>query len=60
MGPEGGTCAISPACRLKGVVGKALEAFLLVFDAYTLADIASNRTVLLELLDIPSSSTETA
>jgi Rrf2 family nitric oxide-sensitive transcriptional repressor len=50
MRAEGGTCAISPACRLKGVVGKALEAFLSVFDDYTLADIAGNQAELAELL----------
>ena len=50
MRAEGGTCAISPACRLKGVVGKALEAFLSIFDDYTLADIAGNQAELAELL----------
>ena len=52
MRAEGGTCAISPACRLKGVVGKALEAFLSIFDDYTLADIAGNQAELAELLVI--------
>lgn len=48
--PEGGACIISPACRLKGIVRKALDAFLAVFDAYTLADLTANRTLLEELL----------
>lgn len=52
MRPDGGTCAISPTCKLKGVVGKALEAFLLVFDAYTLADIAGDREALNALFDL--------
>lgn len=51
---DGGTCVISPACRLKGIVGKAVEAFLAVFDAYTLADIVANRTLLEALLETPS------
>ena len=50
MRREGGACVISPACRLKRVVRKALDAFLSVFDEYTLADIAGNRDVLEELL----------
>src|SRR5262245_60503962 len=49
---EDGACAISPACRLKGVVGKALDAFLSVFDDYTLADIARDRMQLTKLLEI--------
>lgn len=48
----GGSCAITPACRLKGVVGRALDAFLAVFDDVTLADIAGNRKELLELLEM--------
>lgn len=52
--PDGGTCVISPACRLQGIVGKAVEAFLAVFDAYTLADIVANRTLLAALLETPS------
>lgn len=51
---DGGACVISPACRLKGIVGKAVEAFLAVFDAYTLADIVANRTLLAALLETPS------
>lgn len=49
---DGGECVISPACRLKGVVRKALEAFLSVFDEYSLADIARNRDALSELLGL--------
>jgi Rrf2 family nitric oxide-sensitive transcriptional repressor len=60
MRPEGGCCAISPACRLNGVVRKALEAFLCVFDDYSLADIAGNRDTLAELLGLPGSLAQTA
>lgn len=57
---NGGTCQITPACRLKGVVGKALEAFLSVFDGYSLADIAGNRDMLAELLGLPGEAMEPA
>jgi Rrf2 family transcriptional regulator, nitric oxide-sensitive transcriptional repressor len=60
MRGDGGVCAISPACRLKGVVRKALEAFLSVFDDYSLADIAGNREVLAELLGLPGRTAELA
>lgn len=48
----GGACAITPACRLKGVFAEALSAYLAVLDKYTLADITRNRTALRALLDI--------
>ena len=51
MRRDGGLCVISPACRLKGVVGKALEAFLVVFDGFTLADIVRNESELTKLLE---------
>lgn len=35
----GERCAITPACRLKGVLGEALAAFLAVLDRHTLADL---------------------
>jgi Rrf2 family nitric oxide-sensitive transcriptional repressor len=50
MRGHGENCVISPACRLKGIVGKALDAFLTVFDSYTLADITRNRSALAVLL----------
>lgn len=52
MQKEGGICAISPSCRLKSVMRKALEAFLSVFDSYSLADISANRDDLAELLGL--------
>ena len=57
---DGGACAISPACRLKGIVGKAVEAFLAVFEAHTLADLVGNRTLLAELLEIPGNPARAA
>lgn len=53
LGPGGGGCIISPACRLKGIVSKAVEAFLAVFDTHTLADLAGNSLLLEELLEMP-------
>jgi Rrf2 family transcriptional regulator, nitric oxide-sensitive transcriptional repressor len=35
----GRACILSPACRLRGVLGEALDAFMSVLDRYTLADI---------------------
>ena len=36
---SGAACAITPACRLRGVLGEALAAFLAVLDRQTLADL---------------------
>jgi Rrf2 family nitric oxide-sensitive transcriptional repressor len=52
MHAKGGHCVLAPACRLKGVMHKALHAFLAVFDEVTLADITENRTELTKLLEI--------
>ncbi|MBX3576236.1 MAG: Rrf2 family transcriptional regulator [Rhizobiaceae bacterium] len=57
---RGGTCAFTPSCRLKGVVGRALDAFLSVFDSVTLADIAGNRKELIQLLELNRSLGESA
>lgn len=48
---DGGRCVLAPACRLKGVVGKALRAFLAVFDDVTLADMVGNPAELAALLE---------
>jgi Rrf2 family transcriptional regulator, nitric oxide-sensitive transcriptional repressor len=47
-------CAISPACRLHGVMADALAAFFAVLDGYTLADLLppADRPQLLRLLGI--------
>ena len=52
MQKGGRACAISPACRLKGMLHEALGAFLAVLDKYTLADIVRNRASLGPLLGI--------
>lgn len=36
----GGNCLLTPACRLRGVLGEALHSFTATLDRYTLADLA--------------------
>ncbi|WP_367714284.1 Rrf2 family transcriptional regulator (plasmid) [Nitratireductor sp. GISD-1A_MAKvit] len=57
MGSEASACVLTPACRLKGIVTEALDAWLAVFDRYTLADLVTNRQSLAGLLglDLPAS-----
>ncbi|MCH1930340.1 Rrf2 family transcriptional regulator [Shewanella sp. A25] len=43
-------CKFSPACQLKGVLAKAVEAYLGVLDQYSLQDIVSNKDELMALL----------
>lgn len=45
-----GSCLISSACRLKGVLHDALDAFLGVLDGCTIADLTRRNPQLLELL----------
>lgn len=52
MKTDGGTCLLSPACRLKGVVREALQAYLAVFDKYSLADLIQNKDALGLLLQM--------
>lgn len=49
FGPDS-TCPIEPTCRLKGVLGAALTAFLEVLDRYVLSDLVTNRDELRGLL----------
>jgi len=51
---DGGNCHLTPVCRLKGVLAKALNAFFTVLDGYTLADLLpeSSRRELVRLLEI--------
>jgi len=48
----GGACLLSPACWLKGVVREALQAYLSVFDRYSLADLIQNKEQLGLLLQM--------
>lgn len=48
-------CAITPSCRLRGVLFQARAAFLQVLDSYTLADLVENRAEL-QLLLTPAGS----
>lgn len=51
---ETSQCRIEPSCRLRGVLGEALDAFLATLDHYTLADlVARRRKPLSDLLTAP-------
>lgn len=50
-------CAISPACRLKGILRESMGAFLGVLDRYTLADLMANRQRMMTLLEIEPART---
>ena len=39
--PARNQCRLTPACRLKGALGEALEAFFAALDRYTLADLVA-------------------
>jgi len=46
----GNECRLTPSCKLKGMLGEALQAFLSVLDKYTLADIIGQQQRDLALL----------
>ena len=46
-------CVITPACRLKGVLGEARDAFMGVLRQYTLADLMGDEDEMRRLLDFP-------
>ncbi|AKG34839.1 RrF2 family transcriptional regulator [Paenibacillus durus] len=48
--PAGNGCPITPVCGLKGVLGKALNAYLQVLDEYTLEDLLVNKNGLKVIL----------
>lgn len=50
--PINAQCAITPVCRLRGVLAEARAAFLDVLDGYTLADLVSNGASLQALLGV--------
>lgn len=43
-------CRLTPACQLRSVLAKAVDAYLAVLDEYTLQDIVSNQADLLKTL----------
>jgi len=52
-------CPIAKACKLKGVLHKAMQAFLDTLDEYTLADLTTNKTSILKQLDFKKLPTHT-
>jgi len=48
--PATNTCSIIKPCRLKGVLSRALNAYLAVLDEYTLADLTARHPALERLL----------
>jgi Rrf2 family transcriptional regulator, nitric oxide-sensitive transcriptional repressor len=50
FGQPEGDCAIAPDCRLRGVLGEAIQAFYAVLDRHTLADLVNNRQQLAQVL----------
>ena len=49
---EHNRCAISPVCRLQGVLRQAQKAFFQVLDGYTLREVAGNPDAIAKLLGI--------
>ncbi len=52
---ESQACVIVPACKLKGVLGEAAEAFMAVLDTYTLDDLVKRNPKLRGLLTLERS-----
>lgn len=48
---DGGTCPITPACRLKVALREATKAFLTVLDGITLAELVGDNSRLRALLE---------
>lgn len=47
------SCTLLPACRLKGVLGDALAAYLAVLDQHTLADLTTPSHPMRRVLGLP-------
>ena len=47
------SCTLLPACRLKGVLGEALAAYLAVLDEHTLADLTTPSHPMRHALGLP-------
>ena len=43
-------CALSPACGLTGVLAKGVQAMMQVFDAYSIADLLTDRDAMRRLM----------
>ncbi len=50
FGGERGECILEPGCRLKRVLGQALQAFMMVLNEYTLGDLVERRDLRERLL----------
>ena len=50
--PATNQCRITRACALTGIAQEALDAFIRVFDKYTLADLAAPKSRLLAVLGV--------
>ena len=48
--PESGGCILAAACRLRGVLAEALNAYWAVLDRYTLADLVARPAALTRIL----------
>lgn len=44
------TCPITPSCRLRGILGEAVQSFYAVLDKYSLQDLVRNRAALGKVL----------
>ena len=43
-------CALSPACGLTGILAKGVKAMLDVFDAYTIADLVTDKATMQRMM----------
>lgn len=48
--PQSSQCKIEPVCKLRGILGRSLQAFFAVLDQHTLADVLRNREQLVNVL----------
>lgn len=51
--PDNKSCPLTPVCGLRGVLGKALAAFLSELDRHTLADLMEPKARLMSSLHLP-------
>ena len=49
---ENGKCVITPACRLKRLIGAALDAYMQTLEEFTLDDLIAPEADLSEILGI--------